>query len=174
MELLPESIDLLHPDHSHPLQKMLAQGAIWVVERQIRSTKFKKVISSTGNIVDVNDCTTNIAKNDHAIATAFAHWSWASSQGRVMFLDIQGFAGQFVDVETITASQSEHLFAEGNLGEPSIEHYFQEHECNFLCHRLGIDESRPGRFLSSLTHSSSKISIGTVHNFTGLELSSLL
>eukprot|EP00474_Spongospora_subterranea_P007833 CRZ08291.1 hypothetical protein [Spongospora subterranea] len=118
VELLPESVDLVAKPGSQ-LQKMCQRGVIWIVERQLRSKAFVKLVSNTGAIIQAQECRSARAKKDKMIATAFAHWSWIHSKRRCMFMDLQGAQVQFADVEIVTAEHSLSEFGCGNLLELS-------------------------------------------------------
>ena len=87
IELLPETIDILHPADS-PLKAMANKGLIWLVETQIKSRRFDKYVGNTGDIVPINLCKSERMKKDRMICSAFAHWSFIRSDKKCMVLDL--------------------------------------------------------------------------------------
>jgi hypothetical protein len=141
LELLPDVTRVLHKNENSPFRDMSSRALFWHVERQIKY-KFEKLVSNSGAIIDITARTSKRVKMDRTIATSFSHFTWVHSNGRLMVLDIQGANGHFTDPEIVTKENSNEEFGFGNVGQESMETFFEEHECNLVCHMLGIDKQR--------------------------------
>ena len=142
LELLPGAICIAVRHRKHPLRAMAKEGVYWLVEPQI-SGKFMKFTNNDGNIIDIEECKSQKSKGNRILATALAHYSWMAFEQKAMILDLQGAGGQFTDAEIVAVKDSDSLFSVGNMGPGSIATFFEQHECNEVCSRLGIIDQRP-------------------------------
>jgi len=82
---------------------------------------------------------TSYASQDSELAQAFSHFTWHKSGGRLMVTDIQGVSAALTDPQIHSENKS---FGRGNLGTFGIDSFFMMHQCNHICHRLGLQKSK--------------------------------
>jgi hypothetical protein len=71
------------------------------------------------------------------IANAFSHWTWKYSNRTVIALDIQGVNRIFTDCVIVSALQK---FGYDDMGQESIDKFFDNHECNEICRSMDLDK----------------------------------
>lgn len=77
------------------------------------------------------------------LPSAFAHWSWVASRGRIMVSDIQGVRSARRYVLTDPCVHSVECgpgrpFGGNDLGMSGVELFFSKHMCNALCFDLEL------------------------------------
>ncbi len=74
--------------------------------------------------------------NQSLIAQALSHYSWQLTQGYLMIVDLQGVGNILTDPQ-IHCLDSER-FGKGNLGYQGMLMFFNTHQCNEHCQKLGL------------------------------------
>eukprot|EP01133_Synstelium_polycarpum_P016898 gene16898-20094_t len=81
-----------------------------------------------------NDCDRNTPQ-------AFSHFSYEDSGCQLIVVDIQGVGDVYTDPQ-IHSSDGQG-FGKGNLGIEGIKRFFSTHQCNSICHYLGLSSVNP-------------------------------
>jgi len=71
------------------------------------------------------------------IAAAFSHYSFQSSQGDELCVDIQGVDLMWTDPQLHSRDRE---FGFGDLGKEGMKLFFQTHKCNEFCKAMGLKE----------------------------------
>ena len=110
-------------------------GEFLTVEEFIDRVDVVKFINNNGIVCEED---TTLCKK----AQAFSHFTYETSEGKVMVLDIQGSGYTLYDPEIAsTEIQNEdgsYQFCAGNLAGKAIESFFQNHQCNCYCKLLKV------------------------------------
>lgn len=105
--------------------------------------QFKKYVNNTGKIIRPSGCT----EDEEDIidkAECLVHYSYQSSDKRLMLLDIQGSGYNLYDPEIsrtdlyTSADNTEIYFCCGNLSFKSIDNFKDLHACNRFCKMLDL------------------------------------
>lgn len=67
---------------------------------------------------------------------AFSHFSFETSGGSVMVVDVQGVEDLYTDPQIHSIDEDE--FGEGNLGLSGFAFFFHTHKCNDICRHFGL------------------------------------
>ena len=77
----------------------------------------------------------------HHAAQAFSHFSFERSCGAFLVADLQGVNHVLTDPAVHTRDPNRFRLSDGNLGEDGVKFFFATHECNPVCHTLGLKSS---------------------------------
>jgi hypothetical protein len=80
-------------------------------------------------------------------AQAFSHFTFERSRGRFMIVDLQGVGNVWTDPAIHTKDPERYKLSDTNFGEEGFMFFFLTHQCNNICHKLGL-KSR-GEMISS-------------------------
>eukprot|EP00474_Spongospora_subterranea_P011014 CRZ11472.1 hypothetical protein [Spongospora subterranea] len=116
----------------------VSEDVIWTVERPIKG-RFHKFVSNSVEIITITNKTAAKTKKDRMKASAFSHFAFSRSDGEFMALDIKVASGVYTDVEIVLAHHAESTFGVGNMGSSSMAKFFEEHECNRVCHSARLE-----------------------------------
>ncbi|KEG06095.1 myosin heavy chain kinase A [Trypanosoma grayi] len=113
---------------------------LFVMEPKLRG-HFTKYNSNFGDTYkDDPACRTSsqIQKRAHMfhIAEAFSHFTLVESGGSMLLCDLQGVNDLLTDPQIHT--EDGKGMGLGNMGHEGIEKFVQRHECNEICHALGM------------------------------------
>ena len=100
---------------------------------------FYKLISNDGQFIDLNDSFAHLEKL-FLKAECLVHYSYVSSKGKLMILDIQGLGYTLYDPEISTAllvdgDTEELYFCCGNCSSIGIQAFIKSHKCKGLFKR---------------------------------------
>ncbi|RLN73694.1 hypothetical protein BBJ28_00025247, partial [Nothophytophthora sp. Chile5] len=73
-------------------------------------------------------------------AQAFSHFTWQSTYGQHMVVDLQGVGSVFTDPQI--HSLQEAKFGKGNLSTAGMTAFFSTHKCNQVCRALDLKSLR--------------------------------
>ena len=76
------------------------------------------------------------------IAQAFSHFTFERSWGHFLVNDLQGVGHLLTDPAIQTLNHERFKLAETNLYEEGFKFFFVAHECNSICHKLGLKSNR--------------------------------
>eukprot|EP00667_Euglena_gracilis_P003632 EG_transcript_3643 len=76
---------------------------------------------------------------------AFAHFTWCHSQGTLLVVDVQGTidhlgVDRYTDPQLHSGVPDRMIFGKADLRLEGIRKFFETHECNEVCRRLGLPE----------------------------------
>ena len=100
---------------------------------------FTKYINNNG---EVNPNLPEDLKRTLEKAENFVHYSYASTDRKMMVVDLQGVNYNLCDPEIATTNlvdNGELNFCAGNLSSTAIETFFSCHDCNQFCKMMAID-----------------------------------
>ena len=89
-----------------------------------------------GEYVKHNNNSGFVEEHHRSTPQAFSHFTFQSSSGRLMIIDIQGVGDLFTDPQIHTEDGME--YGEGNLGSHGMALFFNGHECDALCQALHL------------------------------------
>ncbi|KAK1778531.1 hypothetical protein QBC45DRAFT_161289 [Copromyces sp. CBS 386.78] len=101
--------------------------------------KFVKYNNNAGYVNE--DLGTNPS---HLAAQAFSHFTFERSRGRFLVCDLQGVGEMMTDPAIHTLDPERFKLSGTNLGSEGFLLFFAFHECNLLCHKLGLKSSGEG------------------------------
>ena len=78
--------------------------------------------------------------NQSLIAQALSHYSWQLTQGYLMIVDLQGVGNILTDPQIHCLDKAR--FGKGNLGYQGMLMFFNTHQCNEHCEKLGLVNPR--------------------------------
>ncbi|RLO05160.1 hypothetical protein DYB28_005631 [Aphanomyces astaci] len=95
----------------------------------------------------VGTATSSTVERERNTPQAFSHFTFVSSDYRLMVVDIQGVNDSYTDPQIHTADG--RGFGIGNLGTRGMETFLQSHRCNEVCRWLGLrnlneEQFKPG------------------------------
>mmetsp|Transcript_2601 Transcript_2601/g.7375 ORF Transcript_2601/g.7375 Transcript_2601/m.7375 type:complete len:628 (+) Transcript_2601:74-1957(+) len=67
---------------------------------------------------------------------AFSHWTYQYTRGEKILVDVQGVGDLYTDPQIHTRDGKG--YGNGNLGPRGMALFFRAHECNAICHKLGL------------------------------------
>ena len=75
---------------------------------------------------------------------AFSHYTWVKSDKRLVVCDIQGVKKGTKVILTDPAIHDKNVLRYGatNLGAKGMKKFFQSHQCNEICIRMGLEKSK--------------------------------
>jgi hypothetical protein len=76
------------------------------------------------------------------IAQAFSHFTFERSWGHFLVNDLQGVGHLLTDPAIQTLDHERFKLAETNFYEEGFKFFFVAHECNSICHKLGLKSNR--------------------------------
>jgi Alpha-kinase family/von Willebrand factor type A domain len=76
------------------------------------------------------------------IAQAFSHFTFERSWGHFLVNDLQGVGHLLTDPAIQTLDHERFKLADTNLYEEGFKFFFVTHECNSICHKLGLKSNR--------------------------------
>jgi hypothetical protein len=76
------------------------------------------------------------------IAQAFSHFTFERSWGHFLVNDLQGVGHLLTDPAIQTLDHERFKLADTNLYEEGFKFFFVAHECNSICHELGLKSNR--------------------------------
>jgi hypothetical protein len=97
---------------------------------------FRKHNNNVGAVVPIASNQPKDAALDSLTAQAFSHFTYQTSNQKILICDIQGVAGLYTDPQIHTLSGKG--FGEGNLGMTGITAFLLRHRCNELCTQLNL------------------------------------
>ena len=68
---------------------------------------------------------------------AFSHFSYVSSQGKLLVVDVQGVGDQYTDS---TIHSSDQRYGAMDWGPDGFRNFFSTHTCNAICDLLGLSQ----------------------------------
>ncbi|KAK6536346.1 hypothetical protein TWF281_000585 [Arthrobotrys megalospora] len=89
----------------------------------------------------------DITEKSNKAAQAFSHFTFERSQGRFLVCDLQGVGELLTDPAVHTSDPDRFVLSPTNLGEEGFKFFFASHECNDVCHKLGL-KSTTSTFMS--------------------------
>ncbi|CAH1777725.1 unnamed protein product [Owenia fusiformis] len=96
-----------------------------------------------------NNATYRNVKLDDGLATAFSHFSYVESGGKLMVVDLQGWLGKDNDAVVLLTDPQIHSetfthFGSSNHGKRGFKAFWEKvhPECSHVCKQLGIDTKR--------------------------------
>ncbi|KAK3947834.1 hypothetical protein QBC32DRAFT_353234 [Pseudoneurospora amorphoporcata] len=101
--------------------------------------KFVKYNNNAGYVNE--DLGTNPS---HLAAQAFSHFTYERSRGRFLVCDLQGVGEMMTDPAIHTLDPERFKLSGTNLGSEGFLLFFAFHECNLVCHKLGLKSSGEG------------------------------
>eukprot|EP00913_Durusdinium_trenchii_P020164 g18946.t1 len=88
--------------------------------------KHEKYTSNAGHIAKDSD-----------VAQAYSHYTWQTTDGDIMVVDIQGVGNTLTDPQI--HSLDTNRFGRGNLSSKGMDAFFLNHVCNEICHTLKLE-----------------------------------
>ncbi|RVD80827.1 uncharacterized protein DFL_008716 [Arthrobotrys flagrans] len=89
----------------------------------------------------------DITEKSNKAAQGFSHFTFERSQGRFLVCDLQGVRELLTDPVVHTSDPNRFVLSPTNLGEEGFKFFFASHECNDVCHKLGL-KSTASTFMS--------------------------
>lgn len=104
---------------------------------------FVKLINNDGRKAKLPEQADEELKELHAKAECLVHYTYVSTDKKLMLLDIQGSGYSLYDPEIATndlmdATSNEFYFCCGNCSSLGITTFLNAHECNVYCDMMGL------------------------------------
>ena len=108
---------------------------------------FTKIINNNGIIIPFAEDADDEIKQMPLKAECLVHYSYESSNRKLMLLDIQGMGYQLFDPEIATNKVQDEedsivYFCCGNCSSVGIDAFLAAHKCNKYCKLMGLAENR--------------------------------
>ncbi|ETV88941.1 hypothetical protein H257_00380 [Aphanomyces astaci] len=143
----------LYNEHEPPLKVKYANS--WLLKLRDRQDMVCSVeeylpgayVKYSNNNGYVGTATSSTVERERNTPQAFSHFTFVSSDYRLMVVDIQGVNDSYTDPQIHTADG--RGFGIGNLGTRGMETFLQSHRCNEVCRWLGLrnlneEQFKPG------------------------------
>ncbi|KAF0694645.1 Aste57867_14484 [Aphanomyces stellatus] len=142
----------LYNDHEPPLKVKYASS--WLLKLRDRQDLICSVeeylpgvyVKYSNNNGFVGKDTSTTEERERNTPQAFSHFTFVSSDYRLMVVDIQGVNDSYTDPQIHTADG--RGFGIGNLGTEGMEKFLESHRCNAVCRWLGLrslnEQFKPG------------------------------
>lgn len=105
--------------------------------------KFAKYVNNNGKCVAAPESSSSESKEIYAKAQCLVHYSYSTTQQKMMLTDIQGSKYSLYDPEISTQNfmdDDELYFCCGNMSTTGMEYFLSEHECNKYCQMLKLGQ----------------------------------
>lgn len=99
-------------------------------------------IKYNNNSMFVNEDSPDNPDPFNQIAQAFSHFTFERSWGHFLVNDLQGVGHLLTDPSIQTRDHERFKLADTNLCEDGFKFFFVTHECNSICHKLGLQSNR--------------------------------
>ncbi|KDO28176.1 hypothetical protein SPRG_06224 [Saprolegnia parasitica CBS 223.65] len=142
----------LYNEHEPPLKVKYASS--WLLKLRDRQDLVCSVeeylpgeyVKYSNNNGFVGKETSTTEERERNTPQAFSHFTFVSSDFRLMVVDIQGVNDSYTDPQIHTADG--RGFGSGNLGTHGMEKFLESHRCNEVCRWLGLrtlnEQFKPG------------------------------
>lgn len=133
INIIPETKLLLNFIHSYVYEiKEAGDFKYYAVENFIDGA-YEKYSNNAGWISDS-------LSESSLIAQAFSHFTWQTTKGYIMVVDLQGVKGVLTDPQIHCLNPKK--FGQGNLGYYGMMKFFMTHYCNKYCKKLNLAHPR--------------------------------